>query len=254
MIKVNVRTVNYPLPKDEDLIFKDAHLNDEDCSGKTLGRLIFSNCKLNFCKFENMKVNYVCFGSGIKQTIFTNCSFDGSKFKGPTAGNVKFIRCSFINVDLNEFFFLEGEFIDCVFSGKMKGVIFYRKLRPSDRETANREFNEFQGNDFRDADFIDCDFRGGIDLAQQKLPVSEKYLYVENAKKFIEILKEKAILVINEKVKQVIFSWLKIYERALNQGQIQLFIELNELTKDIRLINEISAIFKDVANIINKHY
>jgi hypothetical protein len=127
----------------------------------------------------------------------------------------------------------------------MEGVIFYRKLRTSDCETANREFNEFHGNDL-----MGGDFRGGIDLTKQKLPVSEKYLYVGDARRFIEILREKAILVINEKENQVILSWLKIYERNLSQGQNQLFIRLDELMDNVRLINEISAIFKDAANSI----
>src|SRR6266849_97539 len=112
------------------------------------------------------------------QTTFRNCEFSETKFNEDNfyIGNVRFDRCRFENARLNRMGSSTGEFVDCVFVGKLIQVGF--AARPS-REAAariGRAFNEFRGNDYRETQMYDCSFSGGIDLDAQLLPSGPEYV------------------------------------------------------------------------------
>ncbi|MEV1177028.1 hypothetical protein [Nonomuraea sp. NPDC049784] len=54
--------------------------------------------------------------------------FDGSTLKGDglDPGRATFISCSFLDVSLVSLNFMDAEFVDCVFSGRIESVTFSR--------------------------------------------------------------------------------------------------------------------------------
>jgi hypothetical protein len=115
-----------------------------------------------------MKIEAGSFGAGEKESVYEDCSFDGSEIYGQP-GIAKFYRCSFRNIRLDGFFSLAASFIDCVFSGEIRGAVFYGSL-PASNLTYGQRQNEFFGNDFSDTLLVNVDFRDGIDLSKQRLP------------------------------------------------------------------------------------
>src|SRR4051812_4069799 len=96
---------------DKIQVLNKLELENKDFSGKDLIGFYISESHFSQCRFENLKVGSMYFGGGQKQSVYTDCSFDRSSLQGPTGGNARFERCSFLNVDLTNFFFNRNEFI-----------------------------------------------------------------------------------------------------------------------------------------------
>jgi uncharacterized protein YjbI with pentapeptide repeats len=121
-----------------------------------------------------MSMTTACFGAGTRQSLYEDCAFDGTKFSAPAPGIAKFVRCTFKNVDISLFHGLEVSMVDCVFSGALRGVVFYGR-RPGRRRLFWRRKNDFFGNDFEAASLDDVVFREAIDLSLQKFPIGWKH-------------------------------------------------------------------------------
>lgn len=187
----------------EDLIFDHVREVDADFSGRRLNSLRAIGCRFERCRFDRTRAEAVTFGAGMELTEYVDCSFDGARFKSVAAGFSRFVRCSFRDVDLKGLGDDYLELVDCVFTGKLQSNVFWgappqpearqryesnvrflarqgRPEPPGYRELALRPSNEFRGNDFSGAGLIGVSFRG-IDLAEQRLPTGEDYLYLPDA-------------------------------------------------------------------------
>jgi hypothetical protein len=111
------------------------------------------------------------------QTVFRDCDFTEASFDADNfyIGNIRFERCRFMNARLNRMRSSTGEFVDCVFAGKLIEVGFSAQPSKPDLARIGRSRNEFRGNDFRQAEMYDCDFSGGVDLDAQMLPTGPAY-------------------------------------------------------------------------------
>jgi uncharacterized protein YjbI with pentapeptide repeats len=189
------------LPDSEFLALEEGHFTEADFSDLELQKLVVIHCRLEECRFERMIVEHASFGGGFLMSTYEGCSFDGSHFSGPSFGRARFENCSFRDVELTGLFGFNAEFIDCVFTGRAKGVVFhgapdesladrldearslYKEFRMADLKKRideasrvigdgfhDRQRNEFRGNDFSGMELIDVDFRNGINLADQVLP------------------------------------------------------------------------------------
>src|SRR6266508_2278639 len=119
-------------------------------------------------------------GDGMQQSDYFGCVFDGCYLRGISPGRARFVECSFRDVKIFDFKCFQAEFVDCVFSGSLRTVIFDARVDQPD-DVLGRTRNEFHGNDFRNADLEDVAFRGGIDMAAQALPTGPEYLLVRDA-------------------------------------------------------------------------
>lgn len=163
------------------VILRRARLVGADFSGRKLVEFASEGSRLERCRFDGTKIDYAVLGSGGRLSEYVGCTFDGARIRFGPAGTCRFVGCSFREVDLRDWFCFRVELVDCVFSGRLRKVVFNGRPVTSDRPSARRVRNEFRGNDFSQAELIDVSFRTGIDLTEQQLPTGPDYIYVANA-------------------------------------------------------------------------
>src|SRR4051794_32017192 len=133
------------------------------------------------CDFRRLRpTTWPTFGSGMQPTTYVECLFDDMAIKGGGAGRANFMGCSFRDVKIQDYRFMDAQFVDCVFSGHLKSVIFSAAPTSVDDELG-RTRNQFAGNDFSKALMEDVSFRGGIDLDVQRFPDNPEYLIIRDA-------------------------------------------------------------------------
>jgi hypothetical protein len=153
----------------KELVLEGERLTTTDFSGQTLDHFVAIDCTFKACRFESMRIEYACFGSGWQTSCYEDCSFNGTTIVASSPGYSEFVRCSFMNVSISEFFGLNVSMVDCRFSGKLHKVVFYG-ANPTRRRWFWTRRNAFRGNEFSQARFGDVAFREHIDLSKQKLP------------------------------------------------------------------------------------
>jgi uncharacterized protein YjbI with pentapeptide repeats len=146
------------------LVLEHRHIQDTAYSDQSLDEFLAVACTFTHCSFERLAIRSACFVGGQTGSVYEDCSFDGSQIDCGTPGVATFIRCSFRDTDLANFFGLSISMTDCVFTGTLRKVAFYG-VNPESRKR-----NEFRGNDFRGAQLVDVSFREGIDFTQQHFP------------------------------------------------------------------------------------
>ena len=221
-VEIEGETVGLPMPgsvadvaESEKLVLNSESLEDEDFSGSTLVVLSIEGCRFRRCRFERMVVEDARFGSGLIVSEYEDCAFDGSRFSGTGFGRARFVRCSFRDVKLTGLFGHDAEFIDCVFTGRAEGLVFFGRphkglaaikeeaeliaphlpaderaalraridlaARQKGQDSPDRRVNQFSGNDFAGMEMIDCGFRAGVNLTRQILPVDRDYVLIRDA-------------------------------------------------------------------------
>lgn len=167
-------TYDVPDPDKGELIkFDGVEACDQDFSGLEPKKILgVAESRFIRCSFERLRTPKVCFGAGPTQSVYVECSFDHSRFKANAPGNARFERCTFRDVKIDYMIGQGLEFIDCVFTGQLKEVVFWGSVGMDQLVGAyGRETNEFTGNDLSGATLIDTGFRGGVDLTKNILPL-----------------------------------------------------------------------------------
>jgi hypothetical protein len=201
-----------------------ARLQGADFSDRKL--LMFSavGCRLEACRFDGTRIDDASFGAGHEMSEYLECSFDGARIRHIGSARARFVRCSFRDVEVHEWFCLTGELVDCVFSGRLHKAVFHGKVPDDERAEIGREANEFHGNDFSAMRLIDVDFRGGIDLTQQRLPSGSEYLYVADAAQAVERARAQVIVWDDLELRRSALVLIGILEKDVAGGQRQLFL------------------------------
>lgn len=151
----------------EDVSFAKLRFDYFGSHGSTFDRCDFTGARLRGS-----------LGLGVVDSVYRECRFGRSDLRGiyPGPGTARFERCSFENVRLKTFIAHHAEFVECVFTGTVQGVMFWGHGL-SDAEQRYR--NEFQGNDFSRAKLVDVGFAGGIDLLAQRLPHDPAHVFLD---------------------------------------------------------------------------
>jgi hypothetical protein len=221
------------LPSDI-LDLRDSEYVGKDFSDRQIDKLTVVNCRFVDCSFENTVFRQASFGAGGKESTYVNCSFAGAKITATAPGNTYFESCDFSNVKIEEFLGLEAQFIDCTFSGVLKKCVFQRRIPDADQQLAGRELNEFRGNDFSAAKFHDVDFRAGIDLNEQKLPIDPRYVLIPDGESFLREIREVYLGEKDLKLREKVFTVLRILQYGVDEGQTQLFVTSRTFPKSLR--------------------
>jgi hypothetical protein len=116
------------------------------------------------------------FGGGSRQSQYVRCNFDGANLRHFGPGVARFERCSFLRVIISDCHSLNAEFVECVFSGRIRDTVFWAR----DWLSQESRKNEFVRNDFSQCVLDGVSFRGGISVGEQRLPEVEQYLYVDD--------------------------------------------------------------------------
>ena len=177
-----------------------------------LGRAALTNVDFRKAKFEKLQLevaNFVgCDFRGLRlgdryqpffstrpRSVFRSCRFDGADLRQISPEGTRFERCSFEDAKLDGWTPGRAEFVECRFAGKVVKVTFTGKPagQGSTRIDPPRSRNEFRANDFRDAQLIDTVFVLGIDLDQQRWPLSDDYVRIDKFVRRLEAARSEVL-------------------------------------------------------------
>lgn len=212
----------------EMLVFEQAHVKEGKYAGKSVSDFVAARSVFESCDFTRMKMARACFGSGFERSIYRECAFDYSEIRASAPGVARFERCTFLGTHFLELNCRNVSFVDCVFSGVIDKGYFSGSINVDGIGLSEVEFH---GNDFSNAKLIDIDFRLGVDLARQKLPTGNQYFYINNARKFLDVLNELRPSTPLD-VRGGIDVLRKMIERDLSKGQRQLFFSSDGFPND----------------------
>jgi hypothetical protein len=232
------------LPTDSRLEFNRADLVQQDLSERHIDSFIAVASRFTACKFDRLRVDDARFAGGIEVSEYIDCSFDGAILRAPIPGPARFVRCSFREVALREWYCRSTAFLDCVFTGVIRDSYFNGSHPESDG--GERIPHEFSGNDFQDAELINVAFRTGVDLSAQLLPNGDGYLVIPMASTAVGLarstLREWPAIAREDGER-----FLDALEFESSGGQVDLFLRRADYDdwpiaeKMLRLITEVST-------------
>lgn len=217
------------ISKERILVIEKRRERGADFSGSKLDSFLAVASRFDECRFEKMTIGDACFGGGVSDSEYYDCSFDGSKFSATAPGCARFVRCSFRNVLIREFFGDKVEFVDCIFSGKLLKGYFNGTISENVSGCSGRHVNRFCGNDFSEMELIDVGFRTGIDLACQRLPSGPNYLYLPEAEEAVKEARHQVIEWKNLELRREAMLVIQVIELGLEGRQKQLFLQTKDL-------------------------
>jgi uncharacterized protein YjbI with pentapeptide repeats len=127
-------------------------------------------CEFRDCDFSDMSIADMSFGVGRSPTRYQGCKFDKSIYRTISGTFARFTDCSFLDVNLEDVQFRVTSFVRCKFSGRIVNVAFWGSVPPTLSRYYGQQRNDFVDNDFSQSAFCGSAFKGGIDLARQRLP------------------------------------------------------------------------------------
>lgn len=166
---------------DARVVVRQEHLRGVDFSGRELAQFTAIGSRFEACRFDNAAIESASFGAGRDVSEYSDCTFNGARIHFGPGGHARFVRCSFHDTDLNEWFCFAVELVACTFSGTLRRSVFNGTVLPRQRAIVKRDHNEFVDNDFSATDLIDVAFRTGIDLTRQRLPSGPQYIWLPHA-------------------------------------------------------------------------
>jgi uncharacterized protein YjbI with pentapeptide repeats len=245
------------------LIIKD-QVEDVDYSDQKVDYVAVTASRLRRCRFERLRLVEAALSGGGVVSEYVDCSFDGSQFTIVLPGSARFTRCTFRQVTINEWLGDQAELIDCVFTGTIKKTVFWgrqwgegpgrveslRALRekqglppmtPEQEAVLLRESNEFRGNDFSGATLRGVSFRGGIDLAAQRLPAGPDYLLLSYAAHAIAHAVEAVTGWPDDERRKLGHRLLNVIASELKHGQSQVLICRKDYPRHKSVVDDVFA-------------
>lgn len=216
------------IPKDRCIVLDHAQVKGEDYSGRDFFQFGAIGSILTRCRFDKARIEHAQFGAGREPSVFVECSFDGVRMDIGPGGYTRFVRCSFRDIDLRDWFCFTVELVDCTFSGRMRKAIFNGAVPEEDRALLGRDRNEFHGNDFSAMDLIDVAFRTGIDLSQQRLPSGPEYLYLPEPEAVLQRARLAVLGWQNLELRRPAMAMVNGFEEDVKNGQRQLLLRAKD--------------------------
>jgi hypothetical protein len=233
-----VRREKIPDPN-EFMILDHVRLKGQDYSLRKLQKFTGIGARLEGCRFTNAIINDAGFGDGREMSEYVDCNFDGAHIDH-MAGHARFVKCSFLNVRIEQWLGQTTELIDCTFSGRIGWAVFFGKIPIEEaRRDLRRERNEFRGNDFSNLNLIEPDFRGGINLLDQRLPSGPEYFYVADAvSAFARLRNVLENWDTDAELRKKALSFIHPYELIVKGGQKQLLLRPDSFYGDSQVERE----------------
>ncbi len=225
----------------DELLLHGEVLTDADFSGRRFRYVSIANsAELIRCDFSRTRFDGGGLGGGYDPSTYTDCVFDGAHLKNVLGGRARFVRCSFRDVRIQAFHASETEFVDCVFSGTLKKVIFNGTAL--DDEKLGRTVNEFHGNDFSAAKLSDVSFRRGIDLDLQRLPADGEHVFVRNAPETVSRARLEVDRWPEASLRDDADTSLLVLENTYSSGQRDLFVDRSLLGRDPETVRRLAEL------------
>lgn len=225
-LRVSARVVGcVKVPLEGRLVVDHAEHVGVDYASQRITSLCSIHSRFVRCKFDGLQLDASSLGAGKEMSEYTDCTFDGSRLC-PIGGRARFVRCSFRDVVISDWICLESEFVDCVFSGRMKRCVFNGAVPVEMRKELRRTRNEFHGNDFSGMKMVDVGFRTGVDLRLQRLPTGPEFTYLPDATIAIARVKADVQTWTHPEARHDGEVFVQCLELDVAEGQSQLFLRL----------------------------
>jgi Pentapeptide repeats (8 copies) len=212
------------IDESQRVVLDHVQLHGADFSGRKLVQFSAVGSRLEGCRFDKAKMEDASFGAGRETSEYVECSFDGARVRFGPGGYTRFVRCSFRNVDLRDWFLLHRRTSRLHFQRPTAQAFSNGTVPEEKRGNAARDHNEFHDNDFSAMEFIDVAFRTGIDLTEQRLPSGPDYLYLPDATAAIRRVRAEVVHWQDLDMRQPALTFLNSLGDELVDGQRQLLL------------------------------
>jgi uncharacterized protein YjbI with pentapeptide repeats len=197
IIDKSTRGGTFKAPRDRSVSFDGVTLEGVDLSGSRFDHAMIKGSTFLDCDFRGVKFEHVVGFDAEWPSAFVGCKFDRADLRNLSDPSTsRFEGCTFRQAKIFGWNSWCGEFVDCLFEGRLESVLFAGRptkcyeIIDSARATAielgidvpdvtpppRRASNEFRGNDFSSADLVNVEFRYGVDIAAQRWPEGPDYL------------------------------------------------------------------------------
>jgi hypothetical protein len=215
------------------LIFRNATCVRVDFSQSTIPNFgafgsTFQDCDFTDCVIESGLMGH------LPPVTYRDCDFSGADLRGVGGLFARFERCRFIDARLDSWRTEDSEFVDCIFAGRIRSVVFWGRPGRHAYEPLLkiRTTNEFRGNDFTAAELVDCSFCRGIDLDANRWPQGPEYVILrEAAAKLGDAMTR--ISTVPEEQRAKARRWLEILVEE-SAGQRDLLLRFDDLPAAVR--------------------
>jgi hypothetical protein len=214
------------LDPDKHLRFEKRGVVDQDFSGLKLDSFCSISSKFMRCTFRQIHIADASFGAGRKRSLYRDCTFDGARFRAFAPGIATFENCSFRDVTISELFSNSADFVNCVFSGRLKKGVLHGKRPLEFRRWWERSRNRIEDNDFSEVEFGDFDFAGGVDLTRQVLPPSPNFKVLWNGAESVRRARERVAGWAEGETKRVALVILDSLDLTVAGGQRHLLFRV----------------------------
>lgn len=222
---INARRLGHrQISESENVVLSQQRLDSTDFRGRHIEQFSAEGTRLERCRFDNAVIEYASFGAGRAVSEYVDCSFDGAKLRMGPGGYARFVGCTFENTLIENWFCFAVEIVGCMFSGRLRKVVFNGTPRPEDVGVVGRRVNQFEDNDFSRATLADVSFRTGIDLAKQQLPTGDDYRLLDNAESAVRRARVAFNAWDDQDLKKQAKGVLTVMEEDVAAGQSQLLI------------------------------
>ncbi len=216
------------LNDDDHIVLSGQRLVGADFRGRRLRQFSAEGCRFEGCRFDGAVIESASLGAGRRVSEYVGCSFHGAKLRMVPGGCARLVDCTFEETLIEGWFCFAVEVVDCVFTGRLKKVVFNGSVPPEKEDVVGRSSNQFEGNDFSRAALIDVGFRTGIDLTRQQLPAGNAYVYLDDAAKAVR----RARIAFNSwedpELKKRARGFLAVMEEDVAEGQRQLLVRVDD--------------------------
>lgn len=215
------------------LTFEDSTQRGADFSGRNLLQFGSVGSRFESCHFDEVQIDDAVFAAGTVPSVYVDCSFDRARIRFGAQIDARFVRCSFRDVELADWFCFTTELVDCTFSGRLRKAFFNGTVPEERRAMVGRDQNEFRGNDFSRMDLIDVAFRTGIDLTLQRLPSGPSYLYLASAEEAVHGARAAILSWEDLESRRKAMAEIRALESELEGRQRQLLLREDDHSKSL---------------------
>ncbi len=184
----------------------------------------FNNCEFQGTDLRDSMLGGVTRG---ERCVYTGVNFSGADLRGTSYKAAAFEKCSFRNTRLEKLDFQTSTFVDCVFEGELRDVLFYARAFEGDELPENQMMNV----DFSRAKLHFVSFRG-LTLECVKFPDDAEHILIKSPAKVVDDLVGK-LRAQGDQTAMKLAAFLSIGRKWVARNQTYKVVNTTDLTETV---------------------
>jgi hypothetical protein len=177
VVTTDLHDVSFVMPPSGSVTFEGVTIERVDFHGLKFESFNSSASRFVDCDFSRTSFRLAGGFSGRPRSTFIGCDFDRASLHAMfSLKNTRFERCRFGRARVSTWRSECAEFVECSFSGRVRGCQFSGRPIGLWSQYSDRDVNEFRDNDFSAAQLEGTSFGYGIDIAAQRWPTDGGYV------------------------------------------------------------------------------